>query len=130
MFALISNERELDKTRNHTRDRRNGACYSLNVRDITITTLYTYAKGFNVNRANLIQRDERLARMLPPSDVIVWFGLDHDMRVFLKRHNQSPPKTNNTYQESMCKNAILQIQQVANNYPHGVEALQRILNDD
>jgi hypothetical protein len=51
-------------------------------REVTLTTLYTYARGFNLDagKENLIPPDERLRRQLPPPKMLPWYGLRADLR--------------------------------------------------
>jgi len=100
------------------------------LKNITITTLYTYAKGFNIASGNVIPMDEKLAKVLPNTKSLCWHGIDRDRRQYLLKNNERPEKTQKVYNDSMPNAASLQIQQMIRNFPRGELILKRILNDD
>jgi len=129
MYALISHEKELDRTRETKQNARHGACTSLNIKNITLTTLYTYAKGFNIESTNLIPLDDRLAQLLPQRKNLCWFGIEPTMLRYLQEQRESPQGKEKKYDASMTTAAMLQIQQTIRNFPEGLEYLKLLLNN-
>jgi hypothetical protein len=152
IYALIKEEGEHDKERavlhqqqqqyqqlpltgaHALRTRRQGACVSVNVIDVTVSALYMYARGMTIQGGtNLIMADERLSKLLPPPKVLCWYGIDHAVRrEMLKSGAAKMVKGIQKYTEQTPREAMHKIQQAIqaafDSTGRGPQLLRQILN--
>lgn len=137
LLALINAEGSGERfSNNHKRT----GCLTVNTRNLAITALYLYARGYNVDGGqNFIPADARLRNLLPSPNQLRWFGLKEDLLKTIgnsafRAHTGAASliKKFQTYEENMATSEMVKIQQVISSNmqdtAYGRETMARMLN--
>lgn len=141
IMALLNSENLRDRELSRTAPgRKRNQLAAVNTRNLTITVLYLYSRGYNIlSGQNFIQADPLLGKMLPVPRDLCWFGLEKEMlreigAVSFKANTGASELLKNIqiYEMGMATSELAKIQQVINTFidpfAFGQKTLERMLN--